>query len=132
MILSPGTLVAVVDGETLNLFRNSGAHTPELTALPSASVPDRTSGTAGHRSSAANPDNDTQAEDGFAAGVAALLNQMALSGEFDDLVVIAPPRALGELRKHWHKALEAKLVGEIAKDLRHQTPDEIAAVIAKA
>ena len=132
MILSPGTLVAVIDGETLNLFKNSGAHTPELTALPTGSVPDRTSGTAGHRSSSANPDNDTQAEDGFAAGVAALLNQMALSGEVEDLVVIAPPRALGELRKHWHKVLEGKLVGEIAKDLRHQTPDEIAAVIARA
>lgn len=132
MMLSPGTLVAVVDGETLNLFRNSGTHAPELTALPSASVPDRISGSAGHRSSSANPDNDTQAEDGFAAGVAALLNQKALSGEFDELVVIAAPRALGELRKHWHKVLEARLVGEIAKDLRHQSPDEIAAVIAKA
>lgn len=132
MMLPLGALVAVVDGEKLSLFRNSGVHAPELTALPSPSIPDKASGSAGHRSSSANPDNDTQAEDGFAAGVADVLNQKALSGNLEHLVVIAAPRALGELRKHWHKALEGKLVGEIAKDLTHQSPDEIAAVIAKA
>lgn len=132
MKLPLGALVAVVDGENLSLFRNTGTNAPELAALPSPSISSKASGSAGHRSSSANPDNDTQAEDGFIVGVAALLNQKALSGSLEHLVVIAAPRALGELRKHWHKSLEGKLVGEIAKDLTHQNPAEIAAVIAKA
>lgn len=31
--------------------------------------------------------------------------------------MIAAPKSLGELRKHYHKALEAKLMGEIVNDL---------------
>ncbi|WP_296168237.1 host attachment protein, partial [uncultured Brevundimonas sp.] len=83
-------------------------------------------------SSAANPDNDTQAEDGFAFGVAELLNKKALNGQFDHLVVIAAPKTLGALRKNWHKELESRLTGEIAKDLTNQTTDQIADAIAKA
>ncbi|MFY8139980.1 MAG: host attachment protein [Caulobacter sp.] len=60
-----------------------------------------------------------QAEDAFAGGVAALL-------------VIAAPRTLGELRKHWHKGLQEKLVGEIARDLTGQSTDHIARAIAAA
>ena len=40
-----------------------------------------------------------------------------MGGGIEQLVVIAAPRSLGELRKHYHKTLEAKLTGEIAKDL---------------
>jgi protein required for attachment to host cells len=61
-----------------------------------------------------------------------MLNAQALSGKLGDLVVIAAPKTLGELRKHWHKTLQAKLIGEIAKDLTGQTPDHIAAAILHA
>lgn len=131
MILSPGATVAVVDGEKLAMFRNTGHESVALTAL---TVPPIEPGTAsrGHHSSGANPDNDTQAEDGFAGGVAALLNKQALEGGFDALLVIAAPKTLGELRKHWHKALQEKLVGEIAKDLAGQPTDQIARAIDAA
>jgi protein required for attachment to host cells len=33
------------------------------------------------------------------------------------VVIVAAPRALGEMRKHYHKALSAILLGEIGKDL---------------
>ncbi|MDO9224224.1 MAG: host attachment protein, partial [Caulobacter sp.] len=59
-------------------------------------------------------------------------NKQALAGAFEALVVVAAPKTLGELRKHWHKALQAKLVGEIAKDLTGQTPDHIATAILHA
>ena len=39
---------------------------------------------------------------------------------------------LGELRKHWHKDLQAKLAGEIAKDLTGHSTDQIAAAVEKA
>lgn len=132
MILPKGAIVAVVDGENLMLFRNTGHNEPQLTAMPTPSIDDSGSGSGGHRSSAANPDNDTQAEDAFAHGVANLLNKWVLSGKVDDLVVIAAPRTLGELRKSWHKELQAKLVAQIAKDLTGASPDQIAAAIEKA
>jgi protein required for attachment to host cells len=132
MILPNGALVAVVDGEQLVMFRNTGHADPVLTAIELPAMPERVSGASAHRSSAANPDNDTQAEDGYAMGVAELLNNWALAGKFDGLLVIAAPRTLGELRKHWHKDLQAKLIGEINKDLTGRTTEEIAAAIDKA
>jgi protein required for attachment to host cells len=132
MILPNGALVAVIDGEQLVLFKNTGHTDLALTAIEVPAIPERLSGASAHRSSAANPDDDTQAEDGYAMGVAELLNNWSMAGKFEGLLVIAAPRTLGELRKHWHKDLQAKLIGEINKDLAGRTPGEIAAAIGKA
>jgi protein required for attachment to host cells len=132
MKLPKGTLVAVVDGEKLALFENTGQQDIKLTARPTPTIEDRASGAAGRISSEANPDNDTQAEDGFAMGVADVLNKWVLSNKVDNLLVIAAPKTLGQLRKGWHKATEGKLVGEIAKDLTGHSTDDIAAAIEKA
>lgn len=131
MNLPNGAMVAVVDGEKLALFRNTGHTDIALTALSNPGIEDRVSGSPGRRSSEANPDNDTQAEDGFATGVAEVLNKWALGNKFDDLLVIAAPKTLGELRKHWHKELSSRLVGEIAKDLTGHSGDQIADAIQK-
>jgi protein required for attachment to host cells len=132
MIVPNGALVAVVDGEHLALFKNTGHDRPVLTAIEVPAMAERASGAPSHRSSAANPDNDTQAEDGYAMGVAEVLNSWALAGKFDHLLVLAAPRTLGELRKHWHKELQGKLLGELSKDLTGRTTDEITAAIEKA
>jgi len=119
MLLPTDAYVAVVDGEKLNLYRNAGDEsTVKLIAMsvPGVDRDNKGSG-ARHHSSAANPDDSQQDEDGFAAGVAEMLNTQVLAGNIDALIVIAAPRTLGELRKHYHKALSAKLVGEVAKDL---------------
>lgn len=50
-------------------------------------------------------------------GVAEALNHMALTNRIEALAVVAAPKTLGQLRKHWHKALEERLIGEIPKDL---------------
>lgn len=132
MNLPKDAMVAVVDGEKVALFKNTGGQDVALTAQPNPSIEERVVGAPGRASSGANPDNDTQAEDGFAMGVAEVLNKRAIAGKFDHLLVIAAPKTLGELRKHWHKELSAKLVGEIAKDLTGHSTDQIAAAIQKA
>ncbi len=131
MNLPTGATVAVVDGEKLVMFHNTGHEAVTLTAMPTPAVTPG-AGSPGHHASSANPDHDAHGEDGFAAGVAAMLNAQALSGKLGELVVIAAPRTLGELRKHWHKALQARLIGEIPKDLTGQTPEHIAAAISHA
>lgn len=119
MDLKKIALVAVVDGANLKLFRNIGdAGSLRLTEQAAGDVATGNKGSGGrHASSSADPADSQQAEDAFAAGVADLLNRKVLGGSVDELVVIAAPRTLGELRKHYHKTLSAKLTGEIANDL---------------
>lgn len=62
-------------------------------------------------------------EDRFAAEVADILKTKALNNSFETLIVAAPPRTLGESRKHYHKEVEARLASEVAKDLtKHPVP----------
>ncbi len=101
--------------------------------MPDADVSTGNKGSGGrHHSSAANPADSQQDEDGFAAGVAELLNKRVLDGKIDHLVVVAAPRTLGELRKHYHKSLSGILVGEIAKDLTGHAVADVEKAIAAA
>jgi len=68
-------------------------------------------------------------EDRFAADTAGLLNARALAGGFDSLVVVAPPKTLGELRKHYHKEVEKRLVSEVPKDLVNVPVAEIERIL---
>ena len=134
MKIPKNALIAVADGEKLNLYRNSGdENAPELVALPDADVSTDNAGSGGrHPSSSANPSDSQQDEDGFAAGIADVLNKRALAGKIDEIIIVAAPRTLGELRKHYHKTLEAKLTGEISKDLTGHSIAEIEKAIAAA
>jgi protein required for attachment to host cells len=114
-----GTTFAVADGKNLRLFRNSGDERKlQLQELPRPSLDahGQGSGSGGHRSSAANPDGQIQGEDGHAAATAAYLNRQVLAGAIEDLYIVAPPRTLGELRRHYHASLKAKLLGELDKE----------------
>lgn len=119
MNINKGDLIAVLDGETFKLFTNSGEPgAPKLTEQETGKVETDNKGSGGrHGSSSANPSDSQQDEDAFAAGAADLLNKKMMGGSIEGLVVIAAPRTLGELRKHYHKTLTAKLTGEIDKDL---------------
>ncbi len=78
-----------------------------------------------------NTDFHQLEEDRFAAQTADLLKARALSNDFETLIIVAPPRTLGELRKHYHKEVENRLAGEIDKDLtRHTLPEIEQALIA--
>ena len=70
MILPNGATVAVADGETLSLFKN-GAHEGGLSLKP-LETPKLDAGNSGasRRSSEAEHDDKSQAEDGYAAASA--------------------------------------------------------------
>ncbi|MDI6025194.1 host attachment protein [Corticibacterium sp. UT-5YL-CI-8] len=132
MMLPKGTTIAVADGEKFNLFRNTGDEAGlKLVAVPSDAVDTDPGTSTGRQASAANPDHGQVEEDQFSAGIVRDLNQKALSGKIEKLVIVAAPRALGEMRKHYHKALSAILLGEIAKDLTgHSVSDIEKALVA--
>ena len=134
MILPTGATVAVADGETIRLFHNTGVkpgvHLVEITAAPPQSAHSGLG--ARHRSGSANPDGRRLVEDDFAAATAAFLNKLSLDGTIEHLVVVSDPRILGEMRKHYHKALSAKLLREIAKDLTGHSIADVEAAIRAA
>ena len=134
MKIPKSAIVAVADGELLNLYRNDGEESaPKLTAMPAAAISTDNKGSGGrHHSSSANPSDSQLDEDSFAAGTAEMLNKRVLDGEIDALIVVAAPRTLGELRKHYHKALSAVLVGEISKDLTGHSVADVESTIAAA
>ena len=58
-----------------------------------------------------------------------MLRKRALRNEFESLVIVAPPRTLGELRKHYHKEVQKRLAGEVAKDLTGHPVAEIEKIL---
>jgi protein required for attachment to host cells len=134
MQLAHGAFVAVADGEKFAVFRNHGTEAePQLQAVQHPQPGNDNIPSGGrHHSSAANPDDATLVEDGFAAATAAWLNSEVLDGRIKSLVVIAAPKTLGELRKHYHKALEAVLHGELSKDLTGHSTADIEKALAAA
>jgi protein required for attachment to host cells len=119
MELPRNTIVAVADGEKLSMFQNEGDEANlKLRAIPAAEIDSsKISSGARHVSSAANPDDSQQKEDAFGNGVADMLNRQVLDGTIKNLVIVAAPRTLGELRKSYHKSLSDVLIGELDKDL---------------
>jgi protein required for attachment to host cells len=134
MILPHGTMVAVADGTTLRLFRNRG-NEPHIELVefehPAIDLTNPGSGSR-HRSDSTNPDPHRKGEDSFAAASAAQLNRFALDGSLEGLFVIADPRTLGEMRKHFHATLQAKILGDLPKDLIDHPVHDIETAIRHA
>jgi protein required for attachment to host cells len=142
MIVPNGTLIMVIDGAQMSLFRNDGeALAPRLTqiehgddpALSSAELgsdrPGRSfqsSGTA--RSSYDGPDYHQQEEDRFTLEAATKLNALA-SAKGARLILVAAPHALGIMRPHLDAATKHALKAEIPKDLAGRSAQDIAEIL---
>jgi protein required for attachment to host cells len=61
----------------------------------------------------------------FAVSVARVLDAACESGEFEQLILVAPRRSLGELRKLMSPHVQGCLRQEIAKDLTSESPARI-------
>lgn len=118
MLLPHGAVVALVDGKNFELYRNAGNEgEPELTALDSPILDASNHSGGGHRSSPGNHADSLVHEDAHANAAAQWLNREVLDHKIAHLVIIAAPRSLGEMRRHYHGQLEQILLAEIAKDL---------------
>jgi protein required for attachment to host cells len=70
-----------------------------------------------------------QAEDRFARDLADRVNAMALAQKFDNLVVVAPARTMGELRPLWHKEVSRRLSAEHVKEMTDRPLADIEALL---
>lgn len=81
--------------------------------------PGRSFSSMGARRSAMEPAHDPHEleKTKFAAKLADALDTALRQGRFRRLIVIAPPRMLGDLRNHFSKQLGEAVIGEVDKDL---------------
>jgi protein required for attachment to host cells len=155
MRLPHNSCVLVADGRKMLFFRNEGdSEFPNLEVERKRvddNPPDREQGTdasgrtfssagsprtgsavsagASNRSAYEETDFHQLEEDRFAADAADMLKERALRNDFDSLVVVAPAKTLGELRKHYHKEVEKRLAGEVPKDLTNMPVEEIERIL---
>ncbi len=61
----------------------------------------------------------------FATSIAAALNAAAESAEMREVIIVAPPRVLGDLRHGFSAKARSKVTGEVDKDLTHHPIPEI-------
>jgi protein required for attachment to host cells len=111
--------------------RDLGAHKPGR--LKDSGV-DRGRGDAGwtgQRSGVADTDWHRFEEERFAASFAEMLGRAAAAGLYDRLVLIAPPRALGDLRQHLDHQARERLVADLDRDLTNHPVPEIEEHVAK-
>jgi protein required for attachment to host cells len=77
------------------------------------------------RSSVSQTDWHQLEEHRFAAEVAAMLERTVRDRGVETLVVVAPPRALADLRKAFHPEVKKRIIAEIDKDLTKHPIDQI-------
>ncbi len=146
MKLKTGLRVIVADGARGLVLVNEGtALAPHLKVIqtygqdnPRTSEqgrdrPARTfESTTARRSAAEVPDLHQRAEDEFVIGIMEDLEGEAAKGVFEHAVVVAPPVALGVMRKAAGKDLASRIVAWIDKDLTKSPVGDITKAVEKA
>ena len=135
MALPNNALVLVVDGRKMLFFRNHGdenqidlrteAHDEredfydrELkTDAPGNAAAGMKGGGDTHRPAYSETDFHQLGEDNWVKDAAEELKKRALRNDFDSLVIVAPPKALGVLRKELHKEVEKRVVLTLNKEM---------------
>src|SRR5690606_17148659 len=68
----------------------------------------------------------------FADEIADRLYRMAHRGDFERIVIVAPPLVLGEMRQKLHKEVTRRVVAEVPKTLTGHPVDEIENILRAA
>ena len=143
-LISHNALVLIGDGQKALFLRNKcTAHQVRLeveqvlqqdnpaTREQGTDRPGRSASSVGTaRSAVEEVDWHHIAKERFAGDVAEALYRHAHENRFDKLVVIAPAKILGNLRKAFHAEVTDKIVGEIAKELTSHPIPQIERLVA--
>ena len=137
--------IVVADGARARILERRGRRKPlalvEEMDSPDSRRPTRDQGTgkpgrgfspASGRHELSDPvDWHDAAKTNFLKQLARRLVQLDREGAFDELILVAPPRALGELRAGLGGQLAGRIKGEINKDLTQLSVHELAAHLKK-
>jgi protein required for attachment to host cells len=133
------TWVVVADGASARVFSLHGHDSFELVKSLSSSDaaapvsdlvtdhPGRSRGTGGGGRHALEPHTDPKvvAKDIFLRELVDFIHSAEHRAAFDRLILVAPARALGRLRKLLPEHILAKLAAEVRKDLTKDSPHEL-------
>ena len=140
MKIDQGTWVLVADGSKALVLENIGdrkfpnLRTKEVHSQPDEKTSDIGSdkpgrafaSVGGGRSAVEQTDWHDQSEQRFLADMATRLDKAVKGGETKALVVIAPARAIGVLRRQFSPQVSKAILAEIEKDYVKLPVDEIA------
>jgi protein required for attachment to host cells len=147
MALPNNALVLVIDGRKMLFFRNHGdanqidlrteahderedAYDRDLkTDSPGNAAAGMKGGGDAHRPAYSETDFHQQEEDNWVKDAAAQLKTRALRNDFDALAIVAPPKALGVLRKELHKEVEKRVVCTVNKEMSGRPIPDIEALL---
>jgi protein required for attachment to host cells len=143
MPLPNRALVLVLDGRKLLFFRNHGdenqidlrteSHDERADAKDSdlkTDGPGAGAQSGGYgRPAMDETDLHQLDEDNWVKEAADQLKRRALNNDFDALAIVAPPKALGVLRKALHKEVERRTVCTINKEMSGRPTPDIEALI---
>jgi protein required for attachment to host cells len=144
--LKHGLWVMVADGEKALFLRNEGdakypnfqvVHEMEQDNPPTreqgSDRPGRyNDGPSAHRSAVDDTDWHRVGKERFADKIAERLYGMAHRGDFKEVVIIAPPLVLGEMRKKLHPEVSDKVMAEIPKTLTNHAVSDIETILMAA
>jgi protein required for attachment to host cells len=144
--LKHGLWILVADGEKALFLKNDGdARTPDLNVVrevrddnpatreQGTDRPGRFSdGPNIHKSAVADTDWHRLGKERFADEIAERLYRMAHRGDFKEIVLIAPPLVLGEMRRKLHKEVTDRILAEVPKTLTNHPVPEIERILQEA
>jgi len=143
MPLPHNALVLIADGRKMLFFRNHGdenqidlrteAHEERKDRKDrdiKSDAPGTVQQSFGYgRSTYEEPDFQQQEEDRWIKDAAEELKTRALRNDFDALALVAPPKALGLLKKSLHKEVERRIVCTVNKEMSGRPIPEIEALL---
>ena len=143
MPLPHDALVLVADGRKMLFFRNHGdenqidlrteAHDARQDRKDreiKTDAPGTTKQSFGYgRSTYEEADFQQQEEDRWIKEAAEELKKRVLRGDFEALAIVAPPKALGVLKKCLHKEVEKRLVCTVNKEMSGRPVPDLEALL---
>ena len=144
--LKHGLWVLVADGEKALFMRNEGdAKFPNFQIIRELTQENPSTreqgsdrpgrfhdGPSAHKSAVADTDWHKVGKLRFADEIAERLYKAAHRGDFEHIIIAAPPLVLGELRKKMHQEVAERVVGEIPKTLTNQPVYDIEKMLLAA
>ena len=144
MPLPHNALVLVADGRKMLFFRNRGdedqidlrteAHEARRNQRKDRDIKTDAPGTVKQsfgygRSTYEEPDFQQQEEDRWIKDAADELRARVMRNDFDALAIVAPPKALGVLKKCLHKEVEKRIVCTVNKEMSGRPVADIEALL---
>ena len=129
-VIPSACLIVLTTGTEAKLFRNAGKN-GEVKLVPEGAINPADLDDEGPSGSFVPDATDNDIDEAtFAKQLAGHLYKMAHAGKYDNLVLVADPVTLGQMRPLLHKEVIDKIVLQLDKTLTNSTTGEIEKILS--